>query len=812
SSKLKRVKKIPRNYFDVTSSKMPRNLGKRNTNREFRFRVITYAAACLSEDNDVEHYELYTNSDKIPGFDDLIVKVKYRSRNGYFVYMSQIAHLEQQKRLFLKQECLEGNNSILFVIASEHNSQKDINTDELQIKRNANVTIYCKSSDIDKCTTLLSQKLRDYSVCHLQEAEGKLLYIGGDIDKTADFFTDSDDEEVYIDQGKAITIIGRTLNDSNEKYMTRYLRKATLDESFFILQERHVYIFIGETDSLNPSFEKQTVKGSMDEVITYVKGRLKENKSSFIVATEDDCNEYWRRLSSEPLPLFQIYVRSGKMELLRYKAFQSLSTFISYEGEEFEQKDFFTKTTEGITVVSGEPGIGKSTLLRSLFKAGDSTTYSLFCDLVDYRNNLKQIDAEIFKNPVNHILGKFEELTTPNAKSLMYGNLLRSLCLAYQNKRKLILYIDSFDEILPIYKQEVLKFVRSTAEMNIRVIIASRLIADGLLINNFEVVPTQVSRLHADDIRKYLQDQGITLEELEKIPSELLGNPLYLTRLDTSSQEGSLTLTNLNTFNLCKQDIEKKIKLYYSKRGLHYDSNTYQRKDVLGVHKLLAVATVFGKEAIVKNEGDYEKWVRKCQHESVKLGIIVRFSDDYPVFIHHTYGELLAAEYLSENKDQDFVRRIYQKMLGGRNLHVRRLFDSFLCENLELHQAVIEENFIQVEHFCVKKCELLDLKDRYDRSAIHLAASYCYGEETFTIKNCKILETLARYMEQRQCDLEACDTLVGYKWFEYIEDNENLFDEARRLGLTRILNSATSKYVITVKKTEKPTRQVPLDM
>ncbi|GJQ77684.1 hypothetical protein Trydic_g21895, partial [Trypoxylus dichotomus] len=614
SSKLKRVKKIPRNYFDVTSSKMPRNLGKRNTNREFRFRVITYAAACLSEDNDVEHYELYTNSDKIPGFDDLIVKVKYRSRNGYFVYMSQIAHLER------------------------------------------------------------------------------------------------------------------------------------------------------ETDSLNPSFEKQTVKGSIDELLkmiaTNIGGGFHPNHSR----------------------------------------------------EEFEQKDFFTKTTEGITVVSGEPGIGKSTLLRSLFKAGDSTTYSLFCDLVDYRNNLKQIDAEIFKNPVNHILGKFEELTTPNTKSLMYGNLLRSLCLAYQNKRKLILYIDSFDEILPIYKQEVLKFVRSTAEMNIRVIIASRLIADGLLINNFEVVPTQVSRLHADDIRKYLQDQGITLEELEKIPSELLGNPLYLTRLDTSSQEGSLTLTNLNTFNLCKQDIEKKIKLYYSKRGLHYDSNTYQRKDVLGVHKLLAVATVFGKEAIVKNEGDYEKWVRKCQHESVKLGIIVRFSDDYPVFIHHTYGELLAAEYLSENKDQDFVRRIYQKMLGGRNLHVRRLFDSFLCENLELHQAVIEENFIQVEHFCVKKCELLDLKDRYDRSAIHLAASYCYGEETFTIKNCKILETLARYMEQRQCDLEACDTLVGYKWFEYIEDNENLFDEARRLGLTRILNSATSKYVITVKKTEKPTRQVPLDM
>ncbi|GJQ69871.1 hypothetical protein Trydic_g17311 [Trypoxylus dichotomus] len=215
------------------------------------------------------------------------------------------------------------------------------------------------------------------------------------------------------------------------------------------------------------------------------------------------------------------------------------------------------------------------------------------------------------------------------------------------------------------------------------------------------------------------------------------------------------------------------------------------------------MATMFGKKTVAEDESQYKRLIEECTIGPIRLGIIIRFSDGYPVFLHHIYAEFLAAEYLSEHDNRDFVRQIYQKMLDGPNIHVRRLFDSFLCDGLELHQAVIEENLEQVEHFCVKKCELLDTEDKYGRSALHVAASYCYAEETFNTKNCKILETLARYMEQRQCDLEVRDSLKGYKWFEYIKDNENLCDEARRLGLTRILNSVTFKYVITVNRMEE---------
>ncbi|GJQ72528.1 hypothetical protein Trydic_g15917 [Trypoxylus dichotomus] len=192
------------------------------------------------------------------------------------------------------------------------------------------------------------------------------------------------------------------------------------------------------------------------------------------------------------------------------------------------------------------------------------------------------------------------------------------------------------------------------------------------------------------------------------------------------------------------------------------------------------MATMFGKKTVAEDESQYKRLIEECTIGPIRLGIIIRFSDGYPVFLHHIYAEFLAAEYLSEHDNRDFVRQIYQKMLDGPNIHVRRLFDSFLCDGLELHQAVIEENLEQVEHFCVKKCEVLDTEDKYGRSALHVAASYCYAEETFNTKNCKILETLARYMEQRQCDLEVRDSLKGRTTIELsssgadcLTDNDN---------------------------------------
>lgn len=728
---------------------------------------------------------------------------------------SHILHLTENKRLYLKMKYLPVNSSIVFLIEDDRSFQ-EINVGELQIQFNSNVTIYCKSSDIDMYTKLFtnSQRFKTYSICYLRESEEQFEYIGGNVDKISRFLRDEYENNIYFYEGKAVTIIGKTFNDKNEKkYINRYLRRATVDDSFFKLQERQICIFTGDVDSLNPSIKDQSKQGCIDECLLYIENKLKENKSSFIIANKEDCDEYWSKLSCKRSPLFQIYVSEGKLELLRYKAFQSLSTFILYEGHKFDEKDFFVKTIDGATVVSGAPGIGKSTLLRSLFKKGDSTTYSLFCDLVDYRNVLTKEGAEIFPNPLRYVSNKFEHLTFSNFPASMYDNFLASLCAAYQHRRQLVLYIDSFDEVLPIYKQEVLKFVRCVFESNIRIIIASRFIANGLLLNNFEVQPVQIDRLDRNDVTSYFQEHDVSPDELAKIPRELLENPLYLTLLDILHEEGALTFKTINTFNLCKKVIEKKVELYYGRRGEHYNRETCQREDVLDIHKILAIAAIFGKETISKSEREYNTFVKKCNDGPIRLGIIVRFSDNYPIFLHHTYGEFLAAEWLSENDNFNLIKRIYRRMLDGRNIHVRRLFDSFLCDNLELHEAVIKEDLDLVEHFCTKKTEILDVVDKYGRTALHLAASYCYGEDMFNVRNCKILETVVKYMEQKQCDLSTRDSLMGYKWYEYIEDNESLCDEARRKGLTRILDSVTSRYVITIdrKQQSQLQRKISLD-
>ncbi|GJQ67620.1 hypothetical protein Trydic_g20305, partial [Trypoxylus dichotomus] len=74
------------------SGKMPIDRSISNVGIEYQYRVNTYAAACLSEDEDVEDYEIRTNLEGLPGFDDLVARVKYKSKRHYCVYMCQIKY------------------------------------------------------------------------------------------------------------------------------------------------------------------------------------------------------------------------------------------------------------------------------------------------------------------------------------------------------------------------------------------------------------------------------------------------------------------------------------------------------------------------------------------------------------------------------------------------------------------------------------------------------------------------------------------------------------------------------------------------
>lgn len=720
---------------------------------------------------------------------------------------SQILHLIKERKLFLNKSCLDCNDSIVFLMIDSEHSAEEIDVDTIDVSKDSNIIINCGFSDAENYAMTISANptFNTYSICYLQDLGDKFEFIEGDISKLMQFLLYDEDDEMYFDaMKKVVPVLGKTFQMDNHNYVSRSLRRATIDdESCLDSLDKRIYLVTGDVDSLKPAVRSKCLTGAFDLINLKIRDNLKENRNVFIIGEDED----WFKFSGDEHSLCHVKVKDGKMELIKYKRCQNLSAYMSYNGDTFNEKDFFTETSKDTVVVTGDPGIGKSTLLTSLFKGGEVDDYSIFCDLVDYRHDLVKPDSDLYKDPLNFIYNKFtNSLTVSDTQIPIYNKFLRCLCVTYEKTGKLILLVDSFDEIIPIYKKEVFDFMKKISKSKIRIVIASRLIADSLLINNFEVQPIKVTNFSCVDVQNYFKHKNLPMKILQEISNEVLGNPLYLTFLDILNKKNALSFKNINLFNLCRSVIEEKIRLYYHKQNCYYNPETTQREDVLEIHKSLATATIFGRKTVARNDYEYKKLVTRCCGDPIKLGIIVRFTDDYPKFLHHTYEEFLAAERLkemSENGDHATVKSLYEKTLDGSNIQVRRFFDAFVCENLELHEAVLAEDFELVDHLCVKKTECLDVTDKYGRTALHLAASYCSGETFVAAKSSKILENIARYMKQKGCDLNAADSLLGWKWFQYIENNERLLEEAHRLGLTMILNTLDFGYVINIEKPMK---------
>ncbi|KAK9680813.1 hypothetical protein QE152_g38805 [Popillia japonica] len=849
---------------------MPRDEGKLNVGIEYQFRVITYAAACLSENEDVENYEIYTNLKEMPGFDDLIIKVKHKTKNEYSAYLCQIKHSRKDLNINYKKHKLRHYKDFVDQIVNTKNEYpflQDVSKDNLEfwiftnaqfawspqkpllLERDSHPPIECDISSIEHYKTIFPSlastqcvKLTTRSVIedHYFFDNFILLQCQPDNDRIRADITNLNTKIFSVDTvTKLIIFVYEYLSKSANSKRPNCLRKDIFEtellrlclSSFIVPPKSAVDIHDDSANIWNIitlMHDVTVIDNDTINMVPFVFGCFWKKIKHFYDNTFDwyncisnanklsNASDLWkviinlyqkigvRHWTSVPDTLDSLLIELWKCDYLPlllntdcrisllqkyahlkkkfiildtkqnktneihrgyFKMFTSAADiintpegnqlisdlFISLQGRQpnnlltiigsdmdlarqlksshilhlTENKRLYLKmkylpvnssivflieddrSFQEINV--GELQIQFNSNVTIYCKSSDIDMYTkLFtnsqrfktysiCYLreseeqfeyigVDYRNVLTKEGAEIFQNPLRYVSNKFEHLTFSNFPASMYDNFLASLCAAYQHRRQLVLYIDSFDEVLPIYKQEVLKFVRCVFESNIRIIIASRFIANGLLLNNFEVQPVQIDRLDRNDVTSYFQEHDVSPDELAKIPRELLENPLYLTLLDILHEEGALTFKTINTFNLCKKVIEKKVELYYGRRGEHYNPETCQREDVLDIHKILAIAAIFGKETISKSEREYNTFVKKCNDGPIRLGIIVRFSDNYPIFLHHTYDN----ESLCDEARRKGLTRILDSVTSRYVITIDRKQQSQLQRKISLDGIMLD--------------------------------------------------------------------------------------------------------------------------
>ncbi|KAK9751318.1 NACHT domain [Popillia japonica] len=107
----------------------------------------------------------------------------------------------------------------------------------------------------------------------------------------------------------------------------------------------------------------------------------------------------------------------------------------------------------GITVLTGEPGMGKSSLVKSLYSNMDK--YILSYDLTEYKHHRNR-------------LVRFEDLTSTifqKRTSKDYNDFLQELC----NQNRLMVVLDSYDEITstPDFEKSALQLIENIAKRGI---------------------------------------------------------------------------------------------------------------------------------------------------------------------------------------------------------------------------------------------------------------------------------------------------------------------------------------------------------
>ncbi|XP_064463637.1 uncharacterized protein LOC135374613 [Ornithodoros turicata] len=150
-------------------------------------------------------------------------------------------------------------------------------------------------------------------------------------------------------------------------------------------------------------------------------------------------------------------------------------------------------------------------------------------------------------------------------------------------------------------------------------------------------------------------------------------------------------------------------------------------------HKLLAMKCIFPEETLkyLLNKDELEnlepegRLMKDAANNSLKEGFLNGLNNGIPEFVHKTFTEFFAADYLlqkakiRQNFDvRDVIVNLYrEEEYGG----VMMLFDALASESFPLHSAVMNNDALYLEQLVVEREDMLKV-DELERTLLHVAA------------------------------------------------------------------------------------------
>ncbi|XP_069680686.1 uncharacterized protein [Periplaneta americana] len=417
----------------------------------------------------------------------------------------------------------------------------------------------------------------------------------------------------------------------------------------------------------------------------------------------------------------------------------------SGEGKIYSDIKQIMELSDKVIVISGGPGLGKSTELTHLaskLKVADPTSWIV-------RINLNDQSKALSTNKSNLALELLEtggKINTEFEKSLFEHRV--------KNEGKVLVMLDGYNEICPNYGDKVIAIVNELSDTKVeKIFVTSRQNKQRKLEKDLSTIAFELLPFSEEDQKeflwKYWTDESggryklhvfvdkllqVTCNSLSNYYKEFTAIPLQIkilaevfnAEVEKFCHTGHINLPDkLDLLQLYEMFSEKMWEVYCVKnRKLIVDRDL--SKDIFEQnHMYCAVYKLLDKYQIMSLENSKfvieaaERLLEKLKSGAEGTDIVLDVINGNPIFSHITFASYYAALWFSKNLQTE-KKFICGHILTPSFKMMRQFFNAILARSFPLHRAVLNGNKTSLESLLAGSCDV-NAKDDGGRTALHLS-------------------------------------------------------------------------------------------
>ncbi|KAJ3662067.1 hypothetical protein Zmor_006431 [Zophobas morio] len=571
-------------------------------------------------------------------------------------------------------------------------------------------------SDLKKHRQLYEEIITNftYSLEGQREIELKFLVEMCDVDN----LISTDDLVEMLD---APLLIGNLQEVLPPSHIERRLTKILIDVDFLKNIDPNVVALIDSVTNVN-SFQQNL----SDVVVTIINDvdKIQDTIHSlkiYITSETDISHEKFDTLCKKNSD-FQFhhfkYLDEHRLEWLRSEnceCFEKLENFQRQtEFMEFiDERQYFSESRQNINIICADPGMGKSTLMKSLKSVSFSSKWII---LIYARNHPHHFRKN--KSDMDKFLKYVLKITCKKYSNPLHQIVFKTML----EQDRIEVAWDGLDEASDATQMSVLSLVKTFSERNVKQWVTSRNNLKSVLENTLATFSRSIKEFDDDEQREYIRSrlqlpeeelsQTITKirDNLMAFPNyEILGIPLQiymLTELFLQDKEKYLDLLNyiFTVLDLYEHFVDEKFRVLYEEKKEIVLSNEQNEKlfvkekeTKMNYYKRLAASSYIYNSFVEKLfninrsvDKEVKTFLQKIKNEGDDVGFITRIVSDDVEFAHNSYGEYFAALYLFEHRSSK--ARDKKFISNSRYNNIRFFLDLMLTRKCKGFVGVIYKN------------------------------------------------------------------------------------------------------------------------